>query len=205
LAKAETYFPKTLPALPTRKNLERLSTYRDNSVHFYNASGFSVILYSLAQTSIVNFRDLLYDSFQINLGKEISWQLLPLGLKSPIDALQYISQGADREKGSAAAVRQFLGELANTSKEVDNAGLDSGRLMSVFTVKLESTKKIEKADFVVGVEKAGSAAGPLTIVKTQDPNVTHPLRQKDVVREIGDLHGRPFTSYTFKCSLGSTT
>src|SRR5450631_4435271 len=73
LAKAETFFPKTLPALPTRKNLELLSTYRDNSVHFYNAAGFSVILYSLAQTSIVNFKDLLYDSFQIDLGKEISW------------------------------------------------------------------------------------------------------------------------------------
>jgi len=196
--KAETYFPKSLPGLPIRRNLELLSTYRDNSVHFYIASGFGVVLYSLAQTSILNFKDLLEQAFDIDLGSEISWQLLPLGLKPPVDVLQYVSKGVNVEKKGGAAVRQFIAELARATEEVGHAGQDTGRLMTVFNVKLESTKKIDKADFVVGVEKAAEGSGPLTIVKTQDPNVTHPLRQMDIMREIGDLHGRPFTSYTFQ-------
>lgn len=198
LAKAETYFPSSLPALPIRRNLEILGTYRDNSVHFYNATGFGVVLYALAQTSVVNFKDLLYSAFRIDLGKEISWQLLPLGLKPPVDAIHYMSHGVNQERGGAAAVRQFLAELANASKEVHGAGLDTGRLMTVFSVRLESTKKIEQADFIVGVQKADVGHGPLAIVKVQDPNVTHPMRQTDIVKEIGSLHGQPFTQHTFQ-------
>jgi Domain of unknown function (DUF3644)/EC042_2821-like Restriction Endonuclease-like domain len=198
LLKAETYFPSSLPALPIRKNLEMLSIYRDNCVHFYNAKGFGVVLYALAQTSIVNFKDLLSAAFRIDLGKEISWQLLPLGLKPPVDALDYMSHGVNNEKKGSTAVRQFLTELANASEEVHAAGLDTGRVMTVFTVKLESTKKIERADFVIGVQKADVAEGPLAIVRTQDPNITHPLKQGEILEEIGNLHGRRFTQHVFQ-------
>jgi hypothetical protein len=157
-----------------------------------------VVLYALAQTSIVNFKDLLSAAFKIDLGKEISWQLLPLGLKPPVDALDYMSHGVNDERAGSTAVRQFLAELAHASKEVHSAGLDTGRLMTVFTVKLESTKKIERADFVIGVQKADVEQGPLAIVRTQDPNVTHPLRQSEIVSEIGNLHGQRFTQHTFQ-------
>ena len=35
-------------------------------------------------------------------------------------------------------------------------------------------------------------------MKTQDPNITHPLRQKDVVEKIGNIHGVDFTPYKFQ-------
>jgi hypothetical protein len=60
-----------------------------------------------------------------------------------------------------------------------------------------TTKKIEKADVVVGVCKAGEEPGPLAVVKTVDPNVTHPLRRKEVGVKIGTLHGVKFTTHVF--------
>ena len=117
---------------------------------------------------------------------------------APIDVVSYLS-GEDTQKLKCnSAVRQFLAQLAEAADEVNNAGGDRGRLMTVFNIKLESVKKIGEAGVVVGVERADSATGPLAIVKRQDPNVTHPLRQKDVVQEIGSLHGKTFTSHMFQ-------
>ncbi|MFC1596347.1 DUF3644 domain-containing protein [Planctomycetota bacterium] len=198
LSRAEKHFPKRINSLAVRKNLDLLGTYRDNAVHFYNAKGFGTVVYSLAQTSIVNFKDLVQDSFGLDLSEEISWQLLPLALNPPVDPIQYISQGGGPQRGTNPAVSQFISEIAAATEEVEAASGDTGRLMTFFAVKLESTKKIEKADVVVGIQKADSSSGPLAIVKTQDPNISHPLRQTDVLKEVGTLHGRKFTSYVFQ-------
>lgn len=198
LTAAEKYLPSGIPALPVRRNLELLSTYRDNAVHFYNAEGFGSLIYALAQTSIVNFRDLLETSFRMDLGTEITWQLLPLGLRAPVDPIAYIAEKKAGGKGSSAAVRQFIAELAAATTEVEGSGADTGRLLTVFTVSLQSTKKIEKADVVVGVVKGGTTEGPLVIVKAVDPNISHPLRQKEVLEKIGTLHGKKFSSHVFQ-------
>lgn len=199
LTNVRTLFPKDVPHLPVQRNLELLGTYRDNAVHFYNSGSFRVVLYALAQTCIKNFRDLLEKSFGHRLEDEISWQLLPLGMRPPVDIISYISSDKDfKGKKKSDAVRQFLSELADYANEIKNSGGDTGRLLTVFNVKLESIKKIGDADVVVGVTKAENSEGPLTIVKTQDPNITHPLRQKTIVNEIGNLQGIKFTPYIFQ-------
>ena len=202
LIKARLYFPKELSFPPIQHNLELLGTYRDNAVHFYNAKDFGVVLYALAQTSIKNFRDLLEQTFSVKLEDEISWQLLPLGIRPPIDVVSYIS-GTSGSK-MTKAVHQFLAELADAVDALKEAGEDTGRLLTIFNVKLESIKKIGDADVVVGVKKVDGTAGSLTVIKTQDPNITHPLRQVDIVGKkdepgkIVSLHGRRFTSYIFQ-------
>jgi len=196
--KVRPYFPKTLDPLAVGYNLELLTNYRDNAVHFYNVGGFGVLIYALAQTSIVNFKDLLEKAFGVDLGTEINWNLLPLGAKPPIDPIEYISSSTGGK--TKAAVRQFIAELAKATKEITNAGQDTGRLLTVFDVKLESTKKIKTADAVVGVKSGEAEAGPLAIIRRVDPNISHPLRQKDIVGQIGTLHGQRFTSYTFQAT-----
>lgn len=196
LARAERFFPGNVGYLPVRRNLEMLGTYRDKAVHFYNAKGFSTLVYALAQTCIVNFRDYLDSVFGQRLEDEISWQLLPLGIRPPVDVVSYISRTSGNKM--TRAVLQFLSELNSAVDELKEAGEDTGRLLTVFKVKLESVKKIGDADVTVGVTKADGMLGPLVVVRTQDPNITHPLRQKDVVDRIGRLHGTPFTSYTFQ-------
>ena len=77
-----------------------------------------------------------------------------------------------------------VGLLANDDQ-------DTGRLLTIFDVKLESIKKIENADVVIGIDQ--DSEGPLAIVRTQDPNKNHPLRQKDILEKIADLHRGKFT------------
>lgn len=201
LSKAERYFPTTIAPLPVRRNLELLTGFRDNAVHFYSQTGFGAVIYALAQTSIVNYRDLLSESFHMELAEHINWSLLPLGISPPVDPVEYIAGKAGSAKQLTAAVRQFLLTLASAADEVKKAGGDTGRLLTVFNVKLESTKKIQKADVLVGVEKQTTVAGPLTIVRTVDPNLSHPLRQKGVVAQIADLHGIKFTPHVFQAIL----
>jgi len=70
--------------------------------------------------------------------------------------------------------------------------------MTIYDVKLESVKKIGEADAVVGIDATAGGTGPLVVTKTQDPNKTHPLRQKDIVEKVTSLQGHKFTSYVFQ-------
>jgi hypothetical protein len=194
--KAKPYLPKALDPLAVGYNLELLANYRDNAVHFYNLPDFGVLIYALAQTSIVNLKDFFERTFGLDIAAEVNWKLLPLGMKPPVDPIEYISS-SDTGK-TKAAVRQFIAELAAATKEVHNAGQDTGRLLTVFEIKLESTKKIKRADAVVGVGGAEAAAGPLAIIRRVDPNISHPLRQTDILKEVGELYGKRFTSHCFQ-------
>lgn len=196
--KAEKSFPAKIPALGVRRNLDLLSTYRDNAVHFYNESEFGMVVYALAQTSIVNFRDLLLDVFGEDLSNHINWSLLPLGVNPPVDPVEYIAGKGKAGRPKAGAVQQFLREIQTAADEVSNAGDDTGRVLTIFHVKLESTKKIKKADVLVGVAKATDATGPLTVVKSVDPNLSHPNRLKDIVSQVKNLHGIRFTTHVFQ-------
>jgi hypothetical protein len=134
----------------------------------------------------------------MDLSDEITWQLLPLGLNTPIDPIQYIA-GSKTGAKQNTAVRQFLAEIALSTQALESQKMDTGRLLTVFKVKMESTKKIEQADLVVGVQKPEQAgAGPLVVAKPMDPNVTHPLRMTEVIAAVDTLHGQPFTSGTFQ-------
>jgi hypothetical protein len=199
--KAEKFFPKAIGFLPVAANVRLLTTYRDNAVHFYNERDFGVLIYSLGQTAIVNLKDLMRETFKLNIEDDISWQLMPLGLTPPIDPVSFIAKSTKASKQSSAT-KQFFGTLMSSLSEVDDAGADAGRLLTVFKVALESVKKIEKADLVVGVSGKIAAAsedvGPLVVTKIRDPNVAYPLRQKELLRKIGHLHGKKFTSNTFQ-------
>ena len=196
LSRGSRFFPREVSYLPIQRNLELLGTYRNNAVHFYNAEGFGVVLYALAQTSIVNYRDLLTASFSVDLSSYFNWSLLPIGTQPPIDPLTYMS--AKYEGRGNHAVNHFPGELAKAVDEVKAANIDTGRLLTVFNVKLESVKKIGQADIVVALTAERLQDGTLAIIRTQDPNKTHPLRQREVLVRIKELHGKRFTQYTFQ-------
>ncbi len=196
--KAERFVPKGLVKEAVGLNLELLSTYRDNAVHFYNTPQFGSVIYALAQTSIVNLRDLLKETFKLDLAHDITWHLMPLGLHTPIDPIEYISGRTPNVKQSDA-VRQFLTRIAESTQSLESRELDTSRLLTVFNVKLESVKKIGNADVLVGIQNSlDSSDGPLIVTKAIDPNVSHPLRAKDVVNAVRVLHGRAFTSYVLQ-------
>ena len=196
LSKGVAFFPKTIPTLPIQRNLALIDDYRNNAVHFYNAKDLGLVLYALVQTSILNFRDLLRDAFSIDLAGQLNWQLLPIGITPPIDLVSYLSKRSrDRQP---AAVAEFLSELAQSVEDLEAANEDTDRLLTVFRVKLESVKKTGDSDAVVGIAADDQHDGVVTVTRIQDPNTSHPLRQKELVARIGRLHERKFTSYTFQ-------
>ena len=193
--KSANFFPSRIESFPISKNLDLLSTYRDNAVHFYNQRGFGVIIYALAQTNIINYKDLLFEIFGVDLANEINLSLLPLGTIAPINPIEYISA---TNKKTPPAIRQFLTELKLAVDETEKAKNDTGRLLTIFNLKLESIKKIEKADAVVGIKGTSGEGdeGPLAIIKTLDPNKSHPLKRKAIVEKIKSTNSE-FSPYIF--------
>lgn len=195
-ARARTSWPSSVPSQAVSRNLELLGTYRDNAVHFYNAKGFGVVVHSLAQTSVHNYRDVLLGSFQHELADEINWALMPLGVRVPIGPLDYLSGKRPPDEPRIAAVEEFLQAIRTAAEELGEVGIDTSRLLTVYDVSLQSTKRIEHADVVVGV-RTGEIGDPLLVTRVIDPNRSHPLRRKEAVLEIGDGEGGAFNTRTF--------
>jgi Domain of unknown function (DUF3644) len=68
-------WPKDVAARAVRDNLELLALYRNSSLHFYNEPEFGKLLYSLMQTSLFNYRDLLGVAYPqlVTTSASVSW------------------------------------------------------------------------------------------------------------------------------------
>lgn len=187
-----------MPYEPIAENLGFLITYRNNSIHFYNQKDFSIIIYGLAQTSITNYRDLMLTIFDLDIANEMTLSLLPLSFGSQPDPIEFI-QRSNSNPPRNKAVAQFLRELSETARSLESNNFDTGRFLTIFTVNLQSVKKISSADVVVGIGNSSKRNGKVILHKHIDPNITHPMRQADILSKIGDhLNGIKFTTYTFQ-------
>ena len=149
-------------------------------MHFYNQSEFGVLIYALAQTAVVNYRDLVVAVFSRPLDKELGLSLLPLGLAPPVDPIAFLRNASGDSKLSPM-VCNFTQRFREFDTELDVDGADTSRLMTVFTVKLESTKKLVAADLVLGVSGDSTETDKLLVHRRLDPNKTHPYRESDIV------------------------
>ncbi len=195
---AKKYFPTHISYEPVAQNINMLITYRNNAIHFYNQKGFGVIIYGLAQTSIINFKDLMHSVFNVDIANEMTISLLPLSFGARPDPIEFLQQTkVDPPKNKAVA--QFLKEISQATKELEAKSLDTTRFLTVFTVALQSVKKVSSADVIVAVKGGQEGAEPLIIERHVDPNMSHPLRQKEVIEKIGiELMGIRFSPYTFQ-------
>lgn len=207
LREARASFPTVISYAALKGNLQLLVKYRNNAIHFYNAKGFDAVVYSIAQTAIINYRNFVEASFGRNASSEVNINLLPLSFSCPIDPIVFIG-ATPGSRDYNSAVSDFLGYLAQKTSELEQNRQDTGQLLTIFNLSLNSVKKIEGADFVVGVEAAnpatpnatgtGRAGNPLLVTRRVDPNTSHPLRQKDILEQIGNnLKGVIFNSRTF--------
>ncbi len=188
-------FPHGISYRPVAENIGRLVDYRNNAVHFYNEPGFEVVIYGLAQTSIVNYRDFVSACFDRDIASEVNISLLPLSFGVAPDPIQFLgSRGDGRCK---PAIAEYLKVISDTTAELEHAGIDTGRFLTVFQVNLQSTKKVQSADIVASVSGEASK-GMLLISKKLDPNKSHPNRRKEILELVGErVHGARFTARTF--------
>lgn len=190
---SKTFFPKSIPFQAVSENVARLVDYRNNAVHFYNEPGFETVIYGLAQTSIVNFRDVIAHFFDRDIASEVNLSLLPLSFAAPPDPIAFLGSIAAQKP----AIAEFLSVISQTTKELEDSNIDTGRFLTVFEVNLQSTKKIASADIVVGVN-ADQNESILLVSKKVDPNKSHPHQRKAILAKIGlQLRGQKFSSYVF--------
>lgn len=204
LNKATPYFPASVNFNATAKNIELLVDYRDNAVHFYNQSGFGVIVYALAQTAITNFRDLTKEIFEHDVADEITLSLLPLALSTPLDPVEFV-RAKQQDAKTSRSVRQFTDRLRSLVIDLEAGGHDTARLFTVFKAQLISTKKLAEADFVVGVQAGDGAGAPLLVHRPVDPNASHPYRETDIITRADGVGGlgisigeTPLTQFPFR-------
>jgi hypothetical protein len=197
-ASTSTVWPTTIKHQAIGQNLEFLTTYRDNAVHFYNASGFSTLIYLLAQTAITNYHDMLQAVFGQDLNEKINWQLLPLGLNTPIDPVVYLGGARPKGDNGSFAVDEFLALLNEATKELERSGIDAGRLMTIYDVSLNSVKKITSADIIVGVHGEAGGAATVLVTKRLDPNRSHPHLQKDILEKLREVGHPGIGPYQFQ-------
>ncbi|QYY34915.1 hypothetical protein K0V07_11440 [Ruficoccus sp. ZRK36] len=192
---AKRHFPSGIEFKPVSENIGRLVDYRNNAVHFYNEAGFEALIYGLAQTSIVNYRDVISACFGRDIASEVNISLLPLSFGATPDPIQFL--GSTDNNNQKPAVSEFLKIISDTTAELEKGGFDTGRFLTVFQVNLQSTKKVQSADIVAGI-KGDSSNGVLLVSKKIDPNKSHPLNRKKVLDKIDKDHrGAIFNERTF--------
>ncbi|WP_442483350.1 DUF3644 domain-containing protein [Aeoliella sp. SH292] len=192
---AKPLFPTTVPYAPVAANLNSLIDYRNNAVHFYNEPGLGVLMYGLSQTAIINFRDIFIACFNQDIAEEVNLSLMPLSFRAPPDPIAFLRSNANSDNKFLSA---YLHLISETTESLEKSGADTGRFLTVFSVSLQSTKKITSADVVAGVQTE-SPEGILLVDRKVDPNKSHPKLQRHVLAEIGpELKGVRFTSYAFQ-------
>lgn len=193
----EPYLPPNLPFAGILENLTHLVTYRNKSVHFYNQKGFGVIIYNLAQASILNYRDFIFGVFNVDIANDITLNLLPLSLGISLDPVEFINRTNENPKRNSA-VSAFIHEVTDSIVRLEDSGIDVSRLLTYVSVKLESAKKITKADVLVGIAPDAANADQV-VLRRFDPNDPNWERRTEILgRFPARLHDKYTNQYIFE-------
>lgn len=199
VSKVERYLPKELVFQGIKENLLAIVLYRDTCVHYYNEKGFEFIIWGLAQACIMNYSNTLKVVFNRSLANQIDLHLLPLSTKPMIDPISYLSVPSSIRTGTQAHI--FLHILRRSLEEMEKNEIDPNLLSVCYKIKLESVKKGNDAD-ITAVSSNNGSEKPNIAERRVDPNVTHPLRTKDVLEELQSrgvkLHSRYTNKYIFQ-------
>jgi hypothetical protein len=172
-------------------NINCLSEYRDRAMHLYNAKGLGAVIHPFLQQNVINYRDFMLAMFNKDLANSITWQLLPLGVTAPADAVTFMR--VDNKATMVAEVQQFVDELRRCMDEAEAAGGDLARVATIYDINLQSVKKMTSADLVVAVS---STADGQVVLKKTDPNQTHPYSMSTLLEKVNQRRqGRDLTSY----------
>jgi len=112
--------------------------------------------------------------------------------ENPIEFLK--NQRSNKSK----YVTEYINIISETTRILEDESIDTGRFLTVFTINLQSIKKIQHSDIVVGVS-GDNSIGPRLITRRVDPNLSHPYLRKDIMSRIGTtLNNVKFTTHTFE-------
>ena len=194
--KSQPFLPQSLANRATESNLDALAKYRDRAIHCYNSSDLGIFLYFIFQAAIANYRDLIKNTWNIDIADEMTWHLLPIAMKPPTDIVSHLGRATESSDNSVAS--RFLAEIKDQLNDLMMSDENVDRFLIRITVALESIKKIDDANVVVGIDGKAGGDDPSVVVRRQDPNQSHPFRQKDILARIEETGDKKLTSYVFQ-------
>lgn len=197
---AAKFFPASTPHQAVGKNLEILVNFRNNAAHLYSDPGFDALINAFAQTSLLNYREILLHVFGTDIAKRVSLALRPLSFGIDLDPIAYIRRARADSKISASTA-SIIYAINEAVESLEEGGIDTACFLTVYKVHFESVKKISRADLVVGVDNERSGGDALMVHRRFDPNDPNWVREKDILAEITDLHGIPFNQHTCRALI----
>lgn len=186
----------TLDGKAVAANILTLAEYRNRAIHLYNSSDLATLIYYLMQQSVINYKDLLLQSFGKDISSEMTWQLLPLGASPPPEDVSFLSPTPKRPAVQEA--QDFIDHLRERVENIEKQGGDPGRIATVYDVHMQSVKKYGSRDLLVGVDQESDGR---IVFKDRDSRDTHPYTMKQMLDRANALRGetlRPLTSYDYQ-------
>ena len=154
-----------------RSNLLFIKAYRNKSIHYYGDKANQHAIYALGQSAIKNYVETVESIFSGNILNEINMVLLPLSFNNQPDFIEFFKEN-DPSKNN-----DFIQELFKQFTEMEAKSVDTSRIMTTCTVKIESVRSIKAADF----QKQYDSKSGVVATKKIDPDDSHPFFQKDII------------------------
>jgi len=194
IASKSGIWPTNIQITGIQENLKILTEYRNNIIHYINnKEELALVLFLLAQQSIINYQNLLESIFGQNLGEKVTWCLLPLGFQLPADPITYLKNLPSTQQDRNSATKNLLYSVLEAMSRLDHTSTES--LISQFTIQLHSSKK--DADLTCKIDNT-SQNPDATIVKQKiDSNERYPWRQKEILEKIKHVGGTQLNQYVF--------
>ena len=134
----------------TKENIQKLYEYRCNVIHFY-ADNIDVLLYSLLSKNVLSYKDFLLKHFGIDITNETNLILLPIGFKTPLSPIDFLSNDTQIQN-SSKAVQEFVKSIIKSTRIIEEEGLEDSILYS-FNMSLINESRIKNADVVAAITK----------------------------------------------------
>jgi len=136
--------------LVTKENIQKLYEYRCNIIHFYT-DNIDILLYSLLSKNVLSYKDFLLKHFGIDIANETNLILLPIGFKSPISPIDFLSNDSQIQN-SSKAVQEFFKSIIKSTEIINEEGIEDSILYS-FNMSLINESRIKNADVIAAITK----------------------------------------------------
>lgn len=139
----------------SKESIQKIYQYRCNVIHFYQ-DDIEVLLFSLLGKNILLYHEFLKTQFDIDIADETNLILLPIGFKSPVSPIDFLSN-VSKTQESTIAVQEFVQSIVESTNTISQFGLDESILYS-FKMSLINENRIKNADIVAAISKEGKSS-----------------------------------------------
>jgi hypothetical protein len=194
---------------PTKQSLMILYEYRNKVAHFY-ASELETVILGLLKSTVIFFSEFMERQLGEKLYEADNLILLPIGFKTPISPLDYLSTQS-AAKHSSSEVKAFLGSIKKSSEFLERQGFDESIIVN-YSMALVAESRIKNADLTAAINNAAPQANVIAIQNvisaanlTNDPSAKQLRISEDTVfdnlfpltyYEVIDAAKKRFSNFT---------